>query len=103
MAETTILLSYVVCNLFSILQATSCVKTNRIDDLIERSVFEEVSIERIESVLQIALQCISPTPEERPTMDRVVQLLEADNLSSCPSDLSNFYNSPISDREGRER
>jgi hypothetical protein len=88
---------------FFILQATSCIKSNQIQDLVERNCLEEVSIERIESVLQIALQCISPTPEERPTMDRVVLLLEADTLSSCLSDLSNFYNSPISEHEGRGR
>lgn len=83
--------------------ATSCIKSNQIQDLVERNCLEEVSIERIESVLQIALQCISPAPEERPTMDRVVQLLEADTLSRCLSDLSNYYNSPISEHEGRGR
>nr|APU94839.1 leucine-rich repeat receptor-like protein kinase [Pohlia nutans] len=83
--------------------ATACIRNNQIEDLVEKSCLEEVPIERIESTLRIALQCISPLPEERPTMDRVVQLLEADSLSSCPSDLSNFYNSPISDQGGRER
>lgn len=86
-----------------ILQATSCIRSNQIEDLVEKSCLEEAPIERIESTLRIALQCISPIPEERPTMDKVVQLLEADSLSSCPSDLSNFYNSPISDHGGRER
>ncbi len=59
--------------------------------------------EQLESVLQIAVACISPGPEERPTMDRVVQLLEADTLSPCPSDLCNFYRSPHSDEEARGR
>lgn len=86
-----------------ILQATSCIRSNQIEDLVERSCLEQVSVERVESILQIALQCISPTPEERPTMDKVVQLLEGDTLSRCPSDLSNFYNSPVSDHEGRGR
>lgn len=83
--------------------ATSCIRSNQIEDLVERSCLEQVSVERVESILQIALQCISPTPEERPTMDKVVQLLEGDTLSRCPSDLSNFYNSPVSDHEGRGR
>lgn len=84
-------------------QATACIRNNQIEELVEPSCLQEVPIERIESTLRIAMQCISPLPEERPTMDRVVQLLEADSLSSCPSDLSIFYSSPISDGGGRDR
>lgn len=90
-------------SLLGVLQATSCIRSSRIEELVEPHCFVEVSQERVDSILQIALQCICPTPEERPTMDQVVQMLQADTLSSCPSDLSNFYNSPISDHEGRGR
>lgn len=69
----------------------------------DKSCLEDTSIEHIEPILQVALQCISPNPEERPTMDRVVQLLEAETLSSVPSELTNFYSSPVSDLENRER
>nr|XP_024397739.1 LRR receptor-like serine/threonine-protein kinase FEI 2 isoform X1 [Physcomitrium patens] len=90
-------------NLNLVSWVTSCARTNQVEEIVEKSCLDEVPIERIESTLNIALQCISPNPDERPTMDRVVQLLEADTLSRVPSDLSNFYCSPISDHEGRGR
>nr|XP_024367144.1 LRR receptor-like serine/threonine-protein kinase FEI 2 isoform X2 [Physcomitrium patens] len=90
-------------NLNLVIWATSCVKNNVIEEIVDKSCLEDTSIEHIEPILQVALQCISPNPEERPTMDRVVQLLEAETLSSVPSELTNFYSSPVSDLENRER
>eukprot|EP01018_Ginkgo_biloba_P001409 Gb_27837 [translate_table: standard] len=46
--------------------------------------------ESMEAVLQIVVRCIASIPEERPTMNRVVQMLEAEIMSPCPSD---FYDS----------
>ncbi|KAJ7566082.1 hypothetical protein O6H91_02G134200 [Diphasiastrum complanatum] len=46
--------------------------------------------ECMEAVLQIAASCIRPNAEERPTMDKVVKLLEAEIMSPCPTD---FYES----------
>ncbi len=58
---------------------------------------EGVSQEHVESVLKIAARCINPEPDERPTMQWVVQMLESNTVSPCNSDLSTFYNSPMSD------
>ncbi|KAJ0716115.1 putative protein kinase RLK-Pelle-LRR-XIIIa family [Helianthus annuus] len=44
----------------------------------------------LDAVLSLAIQCVSSTPEERPTMHRVVQTLESEIMTPCPSD---FYDS----------
>lgn len=68
-------------------------------EIFDPKIIDGAPKEQLESVLQIAVTCINTAPEERPTMDRVVQLLEADTLSPCPSELSNFYRSPQNDDE----
>lgn len=84
-------------------QANLCIKENMQSAIFDPKLTEVIHREQMESYLQIAALCINPVPEERPTMDRVVQLLEADTLSPCPSELSNFYRSPHSDEDGRGR
>lgn len=49
-----------------------------------------VQTESLDALLALAIQCVSSTPEERPTMHRVVQLLESEVMTPCPSD---FYDS----------
>ncbi|CAH2034727.1 unnamed protein product, partial [Thlaspi arvense] len=51
---------------------------------------EGMQIESLDALLSIATQCVSSVPEERPTMHRVVQLLESEVMTPCPSD---FYDS----------
>ncbi|KAG0580539.1 hypothetical protein KC19_4G180600 [Ceratodon purpureus] len=80
-----------------------CIKENIQFEIFDPKIIDGAPKEQLESVLQIAVTCINAMPEERPTMDRVVQLLEADTLSPCPSELSNFYRSPHSDEEARGR
>nr|APU94843.1 leucine-rich repeat receptor-like protein kinase [Pohlia nutans] len=82
---------------------TLCIKENMQFEIFDPKILDGAPKEQLESVLQIAVTCINTVPEERPTMDRVVQLLEADTLSPCPSELSNFYRSPHSDEEARGR
>ncbi|XP_028064439.1 LRR receptor-like serine/threonine-protein kinase FEI 1 isoform X2 [Camellia sinensis] len=48
---------------------------------------EGVQIESLDALLSVAIQCVSSTPEERPTMHRVVQILESEVMTPCPSDL----------------
>ncbi|KAK4802651.1 hypothetical protein SAY86_000854 [Trapa natans] len=47
---------------------------------------EGVQSESLDALLSIAIQCVS-SPEERPSMHRVVQLLESEVMTPCPSDL----------------
>jgi hypothetical protein len=51
---------------------------------------EGVQIESLDALLSIAIQCVSPGPEDRPTIHRVVQILESEVMTPCPSD---FYDS----------
>ena len=51
---------------------------------------EGVNMESLDALLQVATQCLSPMPENRPTMHEVVKMLEAEIMSPCPSD---FYDS----------
>ncbi|KAK9095678.1 hypothetical protein Scep_027147 [Stephania cephalantha] len=46
--------------------------------------------ESLDTLLAIAIQCVSSNPEDRPTMHRVVQVLESEVMTPCPSD---FYDS----------
>lgn len=48
---------------------------------------EGVQMESLDALLGIAIQCVSTSPEDRPTMHRVLQLLESEVMTPCPSDL----------------
>ncbi|CAH9120521.1 unnamed protein product [Cuscuta epithymum] len=49
-----------------------------------------VQTESFHALLTIAIQCVSSNPEDRPTMHRVLQILESEVMTPCPSD---FYDS----------
>ncbi|KAL8536635.1 hypothetical protein ACS0TY_011998 [Phlomoides rotata] len=51
---------------------------------------EGVQTKSLVALLSIAIQCVSSLPEDRPTMHQVVQILESDITTPCPSD---FYDS----------
>jgi len=51
---------------------------------------EGVQPEILDALLSVAVQCVSSAPEDRPTMHRVVQILESEVMTPCPSD---FYDS----------
>lgn len=49
-----------------------------------------VQEESLDALLSVAIQCVSSSPEDRPTMHRIVQVLESEVMTPCPSD---FYDS----------
>ncbi|CAA0821375.1 LRR receptor-like serine/threonine-protein kinase FEI 1 [Striga hermonthica] len=51
---------------------------------------ERIHTENLDALLSIAIQCVSSSPEDRPTMHRVIQILESEVMTPCPSD---FYDS----------
>jgi hypothetical protein len=65
------------------------VKENRPRDIVD-PYCEGVQMESFEALLHVAIQCVSANPEHRPTMHRVVQVLESEVMTPCPSD---FYDS----------
>ncbi|MQM17290.1 hypothetical protein Taro_050260 [Colocasia esculenta] len=66
---------------------------NMFDDIVDQKC-GGVDFEAVESVLDIAAMCTDANPDKRPTMDRVLKMLEEVVLSPCPTD---FY-----ERAGRE-
>ncbi|XP_020260708.1 LRR receptor-like serine/threonine-protein kinase FEI 2 isoform X1 [Asparagus officinalis] len=52
---------------------------------------EGVQNESLDALLSVATQCVSSTPEDRPTMHRVVQVLESEVMTPCPSDFYDSY------------
>ncbi|PKI45351.1 hypothetical protein CRG98_034269 [Punica granatum] len=60
-------------------------KENRQREILDPNC-EGVQLESLDALLSIAIRCVS-SPEERPTMHRVVQLLESEVMTPCPSDL----------------
>ncbi|KAH9607500.1 hypothetical protein KSS87_017432 [Heliosperma pusillum] len=51
---------------------------------------EGIQQESLDALLSVAMQCVSSAPEDRPTMHRVVQILESEVMTPCPSE---FYDS----------
>eukprot|EP00249_Psilotum_nudum_P003545 c16984_g1_i1 orf=301-2196(+) len=64
-------------------------KEDRCLDIVDPNC-KEVPVESLESMLYIATMCTSTAPKDRPCMNKVVRMLEADTVSPCPSD---FYDS----------
>ncbi|KAG7569279.1 Leucine-rich repeat [Arabidopsis thaliana x Arabidopsis arenosa] len=65
------------------------ISENRAKEIVDQSC-EGVERESLDALLSIATKCVSSSPDERPTMHRVVQLLESEVMTPCPSD---FYDS----------
>ncbi|XP_071693656.1 LRR receptor-like serine/threonine-protein kinase FEI 1 [Rutidosis leptorrhynchoides] len=51
---------------------------------------EGVEAETLDPLLSVVIQCVSSSPEDRPTMHTVVKTLESDVMTPCPSE---FYDS----------
>ncbi|OWM65346.1 LRR receptor-like serine/threonine-protein kinase FEI 2 [Punica granatum] len=64
-------------------------RENQLDDMVDERC-TGADPETVEAVLDIAARCTDANPEERPSMNQVLQLLEQEVLSPCPSD---FYES----------
>ncbi|XP_021902685.1 LRR receptor-like serine/threonine-protein kinase FEI 2 [Carica papaya] len=64
-------------------------RENQVEDVVDKR-FTDIEAETVEAVLEIAVKCTDANPDERPTMNQVLQLLEQEVMSPCPSD---FYES----------
>lgn len=72
-----------------VLQMNFLVVENRRREIVDPHC-EGVQIESLDALLSVAIQCVSSSPEDRPTMHRVVQVFESEVMTPCPSD---FYDS----------
>ncbi|XP_034215779.1 LRR receptor-like serine/threonine-protein kinase FEI 1 isoform X2 [Prunus dulcis] len=64
-------------------------RENRLHDLVDKRCTDADS-ETVEAILEIAARCTDANPDDRPSMNQVLQLLEQEVMSPCPSD---FYES----------
>nr|GME10655.1 LRR receptor-like serine/threonine-protein kinase FEI 2 [Ipomoea batatas] len=64
-------------------------KENRIEDVVDKRC-TDADIETVEAILEIAARCTDANPDERPSMQQVLQFLEQEVMSPCPSE---FYES----------
>lgn len=71
------------------LQLNFLISENRPREIVD-PLCEGVQEESLDALLSVAIQCVSSSPEDRPTMHRVVQVLESEVMTPCPSD---FYDS----------
>ncbi|CAI0549412.1 unnamed protein product [Linum tenue] len=61
-------------------------KENRLEDVVDKRC-TDAEMEVVETLLEIAARCTDANPDERPTMNQVLQLLEQEVMSPCPSEL----------------
>ncbi|KAK9054488.1 hypothetical protein SSX86_025566 [Deinandra increscens subsp. villosa] len=64
-------------------------KENRLEDVVDERC-TDADESTVEAVLEIARRCTEANPEDRPSMHEVLQFLEQEVMSPCPSD---FYDS----------
>lgn len=72
-----------------IFQMNTLLKENRLEDIVDQRC-TDADVETTEAIVEIAGRCTDGNPDDRPTMNQVLQLLEQEIMSPCPSD---FYES----------
>lgn len=65
-------------------------KENRLEDVVDKRCSDSVDAESVEVILELAASCTDANADERPSMNQVLQILEQEVMSPCPSD---FYES----------
>ncbi|KAK4350494.1 hypothetical protein RND71_029807 [Anisodus tanguticus] len=68
-------------------------KENRLEDILDKRC-RDADAETVEAILEIAARCTDANPDDRPSMQQVLQYLEQEVMSPCPSD---FYDESHSD------
>ncbi|KAL4199881.1 hypothetical protein AMTRI_Chr03g146990 [Amborella trichopoda] len=64
-------------------------RENRLEEIVDKNC-EDVDTDSVEAILDIARKCVDANPNDRPAMNRVLQMLEEVVMSPCPSE---FYDS----------
>ncbi|KAI3766795.1 hypothetical protein L2E82_16868 [Cichorium intybus] len=64
-------------------------KENKLEDVVDKRC-TDADASTVEAVLEIAGRCTDANPDDRPSMHQVLQFLEQEVMSPCPSD---FYDS----------
>ncbi|XP_062168485.1 LRR receptor-like serine/threonine-protein kinase FEI 2 [Alnus glutinosa] len=64
-------------------------KQNQLEEVVDKRC-ADTDMETLEAILEIAARCTDANPDDRPSMSQVLQLLEQEIMSPCPSE---FYES----------
>ena len=56
-------------------------REKRLDAIVDRNLNRNYDIQEVEMMIQVALLCTQPSPEDRPAMSEVVRMLEGDGLA----------------------
>ncbi|KAL3025048.1 hypothetical protein AAZX31_04G159000 [Glycine max] len=64
-------------------------RENRLEDVVDKRC-TDADLESVEVILELAASCTDANADERPSMNQVLQILEQEVMSPCPSD---FYES----------
>jgi hypothetical protein len=73
-------------NLKYLLQAFSLEKDNKLLDPVDKTLEKANNLEQhqMQSVTKVALLCVQPNPENRPSMSNVLEMLLAEKIPSVP-------------------
>lgn len=71
------------------LQMNAFLKENRLEEVVDKRCSDADS-DSVEVILELAASCTDANADERPSMNQVLQILEQEVMSPCPSD---FYES----------
>ncbi|TYJ99108.1 LRR receptor-like serine/threonine-protein kinase FEI 2 isoform X1 [Cucumis melo var. makuwa] len=64
-------------------------RENKMDEIVDKRC-KDVDADTVEAILELAAKCTDANPDNRPSMSQVLQFLEQEVMSPCPSD---FYES----------
>ncbi|XP_039069783.1 probable LRR receptor-like serine/threonine-protein kinase At5g10290 isoform X1 [Hibiscus syriacus] len=56
-------------------------REKKLDEIVDRNLKQDYSIEEVEAMIQVALLCTQASPEDRPPMSEVVRMLEGEGLA----------------------
>lgn len=71
------------------LQMHTLLGENKMDEIVDERC-RDIDVDTVEAILEIAAKCTDADPDNRPSMSQVLQFLEQEVMSPCPSD---FYES----------
>lgn len=56
-------------------------REKRLDAIVDHNLNRNYDIQEVEMMIQVALLCTQPSPEDRPAMSEVVRMLEGEGLA----------------------
>jgi len=59
---------------------------------------KNADVEYVEVILELATSCTDANADERPSMNQVLQILEQEVMSPCPSDFYESHHTQITDK-----